>query len=278
MSTTNRLSFLVIILISVFSGCSAIDDFTRTKVGQSASENIVSGSAGSQGSRGSEVITRCDKPLGTVALREDENNKMVLLQHNLPSDPTPIMKIITHQSGCLMVVDRGAGMDVVMMERELEEKGMLASSGSDQKVRLVRADYTITPNIIFSDQNAGGAGAGASVGSLFGPIGFLAGALAGSMKKMEAQVVLFLIDNRTGLQVASATGQASKTDIAGGLGLFGFGSSAFGGGGLGGWQSTDEGKIVAAAFAHAYNNLIGQMPGYKPKASVAKDEEIAKTH
>jgi len=264
-------------MISVFvlSGCSAIDTFTRTKIGQPASENVVSGSAGAQGSKGSNMVIRCEKPLGTVALMEDVNSKAILLQHRLPSDPTPIMNIVAHQSGCLQIANRSAGLDVIMKEKELEERGMLTGS-PEKKVQLARVDYTITPNIVFSDKNAGGIGAGASIGSLFGPLGAIAGGIMGSMQKMEAQVILLLVDNSTGLQIASATGEASKTDIGLGGSMFGFGSSAFGGAGIAGWQSTDEGKIVAAAFVDAYNKLIQQMPAYKPyTASV--DESVA-TH
>jgi hypothetical protein len=70
---------------------------------------------------------------------------------------------------------------------------------------------------------------------------------------------LILIDNRSGVQLAAAEGTAKNTDFA----LFG---SAYGwaaGGGAGGYSSTPEGKIIIAAFADSYNQLVKVVRNYR---------------
>ena len=114
--------------------------------------------------------------------------------------------------------------------------------------QMVTADFVMTPDVIFKDGNAGGAGVGAAVGSLFGGIGSLVGAVAGGVKFQEAQTTLTMADTRSSLQVAAASGTYKKADWA-----FGGVLGAIGGGA---YTSTDEGKIVAAALLDNYNNIV----------------------
>ena len=71
--------------------------------------------------------------------------------------------------------------------------------------------------------------------------------------------MLTLIDNRSGVQVAASEGSASKTDF----GAFGaaYGSSAAGG--IGGYTNTAQGKVIAAAFMDAYNQMVRSLRQYK---------------
>lgn len=73
--------------------------------------------------------------------------------------------------------------------------------------------------------------------------------------------MLTMIDNRSGVQISVAQGNATKTDF--GLGIGGGGSGGFGA--LGGYSNTPEGKALAAAFANAYNNLVIAMRDYQPQ-------------
>ncbi len=82
---------------------------------------------------------------------------------------------------------------------------------------------------------------------------------------MEAQTALFLTDLRSGVQKAVAEGSAEKTDV--GFGLFGAGGGLAGAGG--GYESTDIGKIVAAAFLDAHNKLVAQLRGETSTQPVA---------
>ena len=84
---------------------------------------------------------------------------------------------------------------------------------------------------------------------------------AEQVKVKEAQVVLLLTDVESTEQLSSATGSARTTDL--GLGGLAVGS----GGGLGGlgWSNTNEGKVIAAAFLDAHNQLVAQLRTLAPK-------------
>ncbi len=81
----------------------------------------------------------------------------------------------------------------------------------------------------------------------------LLGAIAGGLKFKEAQTSMLLADARSGVQVAAAEGSTKKADLALGGALFGSG----GGGAIGGYGNTNEGKIIAAAFMDNYNKIVG---------------------
>jgi len=54
-------------------------------------------------------------------------------------------------------------------------------------------------------------------------------------------------------------GDSSKTDFGAWGGVFGGGAAA----GMGGYTKTPEGKVIASAFADAYNNLVRSVKSYK---------------
>jgi hypothetical protein len=109
--------------------------------------------------------------------------------------------------------------------------------------------------ITFSQRDTKGLG-----GALGGiPYAGAFGALAGGLRTSEASTTLTLVDNRSGVQLASAEGAASNTDFN----LLGGGFGAGGGGGLGGYTNTPEGKVLAGAFADAYNRLVQSVRNYK---------------
>ncbi len=57
---------------------------------------------------------------------------------------------------------------------------------------------------------------------------------------------------RSGIQVAAAEGSTKKADLS----LGGFVAGGGAAGGLGGYASTNEGKIIAAALMDNYNNIV----------------------
>ena len=85
--------------------------------------------------------------------------------------------------------------------------------------------------------------------------------MVGGLKFKKAETMLTMIDNRSGVQIGVAQGNATKTDF--GIGIGGGGSGGFGA--LGGYSNTPEGKALAAAFANAYNNLVIAMRDYQPQ-------------
>jgi len=113
--------------------------------------------------------------------------------------------------------------------------------------QMVAADFILTPDVLISDDNAGGIG-----GALgrFGRRGV--GLLGAGVKFKEAETSLLISDTRSGIQVAAAQGKARKTDFR--LGMLGIGGgTAIGGGG---YTDTEEGKVIAASFLDNVNNIV----------------------
>ena len=122
---------------------------------------------------------------------------------------------------------------------------------------MVAADFAINPEIFFSDANtAGVAPAASAIG------GGLIGALVGGFSKKETQVSLTMIDNRSGVQIASAIGHDSATDF---LGLGGLGGGG-GGGALRMYSRTPEGKTLVNAFVDAINQMIVALNNYEAQS------------
>jgi hypothetical protein len=182
--------------------------------------------------------------VATLALAENPNGYTMYGSHTLPASPVPLVRLLAQQSGCFRVVDRAAGLH-----------------GTVQKGRGYEAQYTLTPSLTFSEMDAGRGLAG-----LIGMIPVLrdlAGlvGLAEQVKLKEAQVALLLSDNETTEQVAAATGSVRVTD----LGVGGLVLGRLGGAAGAGWSNSNEGKVVAAAFLDAHNQLVVQARALQAK-------------
>ena len=163
------------------------------------------------------------------------------------------------QSGCFAVVERGQALDRMMQERDLAAQGLLQTGSNVGGAQMIAADYLLTPFVSFSEDDAGAiGGAPARRSAASCPTGSARrlGAVGGGVKFREAQTLLAVTDQRTGLQIASAEGSAKTSDILGGAfalgGLPGFA-------GLGGFANTNQGKVVSAAFLDAFNGLVDQL-------------------
>jgi curli biogenesis system outer membrane secretion channel CsgG len=150
------------------------------------------------------------------------------------------------QSGCFDVVERGVAMQNLQQERALAGQDEMRQGSNIGKGQLQVADFVMTPNVQIGASNTGGIG-----GALFGQLGMI-GALLGNVKFKEASTSLLIADVRSGLQIASAEGSASKTDF--GLGGWGFGGGVVGA--LGGYTKTPEGKVIAASLLDNYNKIV----------------------
>src|SRR5688572_8977038 len=223
---------------------------TDAKKGQGGS--AVQGAAGTQGAQGAAGdLERCDKPMGAMAVVEPQDYVMgALARYNLQS-PVGLIRMMTQQSNCFIVVERGQGLQNMMQERALAGGGELRGGSNVGGGQMVAADFILTPAVVFSENNAGGLG-GALGGLIGGRGGSTLGAVAGGLKFKEAQTSMLVADSRSGVQVASAEGSTKKADLALGVGLFGGGA----GGGIGGYGNTNEGKIIASSFADNYNNIV----------------------
>ena len=226
----------------------------------SKKKNDPQGSAGGANAQGTAAnLESCDEPMGTVAVVEEQEGdwyRYLTSDLRLPST-IPVIRMMIQQSNCFVVVERGRAMQNMMQERALADSGEMREGSNFGKGQIVAADYTMNPSINFSQSDAGGIGGvlGAFGGRKLGAIG----SVVGGLKFKKAETILTMIDNRSGVQLAAAQGQARKTDFGGGIA--GWGGSGYGA--LGGYTNTPEGKVLAAAFADAYNNLVRALRNYE---------------
>lgn len=247
--------------VSLLAGTVAMTGCSSMQLGEGGS--MVTGSAGDAGAQGAaKELVHCSVPVGTVALDENPSGYSYRIYYNtLPQSPLPLLKLMMQQTGCFRVVSRGAGLSATRQELALQSEGLLRRQKNVTKGNVVEAHFTLIPDIIFTEHNAGGATA--ALGA-FIPHASTFTALAGGVKFREAQALLTLTDNNTTEQVAAAEGSAKATDFGAGGAILG----TLAGGAAAGWARTNEGKVVAAALMDAINKLVPQMRAMGPAAPI----------
>jgi hypothetical protein len=243
----------------LLAGCQTTD----MQMGSQSAKTVATGSAaGAASANTSSALERCASPLGTVSLIENQQaGWYTVLRNEYRLPPTAnLLRLLIQQSNCFVVVERGAaGMNAMTRERELMASGEMRQGSNFGRGQMVASDYGLSPEIVFNNSDAGGTGA--ALGGLVGRGRYsnVLGQLGGSLQTKEASTLLTLIDNRSGVQVAASEGSASKTDFGGFLSLAG-GSGA---GALGGYTNTAQGKVIAAAFMDAFNQMVVSLRNYK---------------
>ena len=216
--------------------------------------------------RGEAEIPVCTHRIGTLAIVPPD--KEWWRELNLGS-PEAIIKVFVQQSGCFTIVNRDRAMASRNMERALADSGELQAGSRMGAGQVKAADYFLQPDIVSTNKNSGGGGAGAAIGGLLGHFGGgwgAVGALAGgiNVKKGEANVTISLVNARTTEEEALTEGYARKTDVSwgagGGAGWWG-GFAAAGGYG---YQNTQIGQIIVLAYLDAYKKMVSQLGGYSP--------------
>ncbi len=212
-------------------------------------------------------IPICAKPLGTISVIEPEDATNWWSGQQLPA-PSKLIKVFVNKSRCFTLVDRGAGMDAAMRERDLASGGQLRNRSNIGKGQIKAADYVLVPDLISQNSNSGGNAIGGLLGGLVGGnVGAVVGGL--NFKKKTADVVLTVTDVRSSEQVAMAEGSAKKTDIGWGAGGGLFTGSHWGSAGASGYANTEIGQVITLAYLQAYSDLVGQLGGLPANASVA---------
>jgi len=237
--------------VAAISLCLAGCGQKKTDLGEGGS--VVTGSAGPAGAQNaSHELVKCDAPVATMALVENPNGYTMASGYSLPSSPLPLVRLIAQQSGCFRIVDRSSGLKATIQEQDLKNSGVLGDAVKVRKGQGYAAQYTITPSLTFSERDAG-----REVGGLLAHVPVLNKfvGLADQVKLKEAQVALLLTDNETTEQIAAATGSVRVTD----LGMAGLMLGRGGGAAGAGWSNTNEGKVIAAAFLDAHNQLVTQL-------------------
>ncbi|AKJ30491.1 CsgG/HfaB family protein [Caldimonas brevitalea] len=233
------------------AGCMA----TSPTMGDSRAKTVATGAtAGSTAENANSEMERCSESLGTVALVEDQGSSWYseMRSHRLQST-IPVLRMLVQQSNCFVVVERGQAMHNMRQERGLQDSGELREGSNFAKGQMVAADYTMSPSVTFSQKDTGGLG-----GLVGGRVGTVAALVGGQMKFNEASTMLTLIDNRSGVQLAAAEGSSRNTDfglLAGAFRGTAVGASAYG--------NTPQGKVVIAAFADSYNQMVRAVRNYR---------------
>jgi hypothetical protein len=245
----DRFGFGQLLAISACAALTVAPGFaqgvTSTKQGQGGS--VVKGAAGTEGRTDGGNLEHCAAPMGAMAVVEPQDTVLVALtRYNLRS-PVGLIRLMIQQSNCFIVVERGVGMSNMMQERALASGGELRQNSNMGGGQMVPADFILTPNVVFSENNAGGVG-----GAVGGLLGHKAAVVAGGLKFKEAQTSMLVADARSGVQVAAAEGSTKKADLAAGGALFGGSAGAA----VGGYGNTNEGKIIAAALMDNYNKVV----------------------
>ncbi len=226
---------------------------TAPKLGEN--KGTVSGAAGGEtAENANSQLEKCEESLGTIAVQEDTNAPWYFqLRDRQLGSTVPVIRLMIQQSNCFVVVERGAGMNNMMAERNLEKSGEMRGGSNFGGGQMVSADYTLRPEIQFSGKTGGGGGflGGGALG--------LIGAVAGQMGKNEASTTLLLIDNRSGVQISASEGTGSNYDF----GLFGAAFTGGLGAGAGGYSKTPQGKVIVSAFADSYNQMVKSLRSYK---------------
>jgi curli biogenesis system outer membrane secretion channel CsgG len=247
-----RIGSLFFLLIGlVLAGCGV-------QMGDNSARTPVTGSAGGASSQNANAqLQRCDQSLGTLAVVEDQTAQWYyrLTREYQLTSTVPLIRLLVQQSNCFVVVERGRAFNQMQGERALQQSGELRQGSNFGQGQMVAADYSLNPMITFSEKDTRG------LGTALGGIPYVGafGGLAGGLRQSEASTTLTLVDNRSGVQLAAAEGAASNTDFNLWGGFFG----RTGGGGLGGYTNTPQGKVLAGAFADAYNQLVTSVRNYK---------------
>jgi curli biogenesis system outer membrane secretion channel CsgG len=215
---------------------------------------------------GQQQIPVCTHRIGTLAIVEPDNQWWREL--NLGS-PEAIIKIFVQQSGCFTLVNRGRSMQSRAMERAMAEQGELQKGSNMGKGQVKAADYFLEPDIVSTNRNSGGGGAGAAIGGILGHFGGAASVIGGiaggiNVKKGEASVTLSLVNARTTEEEALTQGYFRKRDISWGAGGAAGWWGGFGGAEASGYQNTEIGQVIVLAYLDAYKKMVTQLGGYSP--------------
>lgn len=250
MAFSLRLPLLVSALI--LSAC----DATMPTIGDTSAKTVATGSAGGANSTNANTkLETCSSTMGTIAVVEDQYSDWFRTMQTYQLRSTvPVLRMLIQQSNCFVVIERGAAMRNMMQERALEQSGELRQGSKYGKGQMVSADYTLNPSVTFSQKGTGGLSS-----SLFGFGGGWLASLAGGLKFNDASTMLTLVDNRSGVQLAAAEGSARNTDFN----MFGGMFTGHGGGSVGGFTKTPEGKVLTAAFIDSYNQMVLALRNYK---------------
>ena len=127
--------------VVALTGC----ETTNMKMGSSDAKTVATGAAGgATAANESAQLERCQSPLGTVSLVENQDaGWYTILRNEYRLPPTAnLLRLLVQQSNCFIVVERGAaGMRAMDRERQLMGSGEMRGGSNFGKGQMVASDY-----------------------------------------------------------------------------------------------------------------------------------------
>lgn len=214
-------------------------------------------------------VPRCTQNLGTISIQNGDTYQGWRQWQLQP--PAGLLRVVIQQSGCFTVVERGAGLDAAMRERELAGGGQLQRGSNVGGGQVRAADYVLLADVVAQDNNSSGGGVGAALGGVVG--GRLGGVIGGlGVRSQTAQTTLTLANVRTTESFATEGNARNRNFTWGGAGFLGGGGAA-----LGGYTDTEIGRVVTVAFIDAYTQLISQLGVLDSSAAAAAPQRTYRT-
>ena len=144
--------------VVALTGCEATD----MRMGSPDSKTVATGSvAGANPVNQNSQLQRCQSPLGTVSLVENQDaGWYTILRNEYRLPPTAnLLRLMIQQSNCFVVVERSvSGMRAMDRERQIQGSGEMRGGSNMGKGQMVASDYAMSPEIIFTNSDAGGIG------------------------------------------------------------------------------------------------------------------------
>src|SRR5712692_3970556 len=141
--TDVRRAIVAAACVVLISPSARAQGITQPKQGQGGS--IVKGAAGTEGGVGDKGLEHCDKPMGAMAVVEPQSQIIAALARYNLSSPVGLIRLMIQQSNCFIVVERGAGMQNIMQERQLAAAGQARQNSNLGGGQMMAADFVMTP-------------------------------------------------------------------------------------------------------------------------------------
>lgn len=198
----------------------------------------------------------CDRPLGRIVVVGGDNSS--LKEQGLPPIE-PLVGLLARQSNCFFVAKRGESVEQSVF-REQQNMGMTGN-------KLAGAEYSLVTTIMFvgnTGKQKWGSIIGGTVGTLGAQVfpkwnGLLSEKADAVINSDQAEVVLSLVENGSGLEIGAAAGTATATDVDLGGSLSAFWSKNKSSGTVSTYEKTPAGRLVSAALMDAFNKLVATM-------------------
>ena len=175
-------------------------------IGSEKANDATTGAAAGTAIQGAaSTLEKCASPLGTVAPVKETSAawyRSFTTEYRLGST-VPVLRLMIQQSNCFIVVERGRAFANMERERAISSAGQGRAGSNMGGGQIVAADYSMTPEVLVSVRGTSGGGAG--LGGFIPGFAVL-GAIAGGIRTNEANTMLMLTDNRSGVQISAAQG------------------------------------------------------------------------